>query len=149
MSAVDYSGNESALSLDDAVAVARPEVHGVQAIQCPRDPGARSGYAFATAQVLPWDMVATDVYYDYDQGVPYMVAYGDIVDMGPTRDLRDVPFAPERRMGADPGGDPAPGVHVRGLDRRQQLREVPGRRNPTRRWSSSTARTSCSEGTRS
>jgi hypothetical protein len=53
-----------------------------------------AGFGFATGQVLPWDLIATDVYYDYDQGVPYMVAYGDIQDMGPTQDLRDVPVAP-------------------------------------------------------
>ena len=94
VSAVDYSGNESALSLDDAIAVARPEVHNVQAINV-RVNQALAGYAFATARSLPWDMVATDIYYDYDQGVPYMVAYGDIRDMGPTLDLRDVPIAPE------------------------------------------------------
>jgi hypothetical protein len=94
VSAVDYSGNESALSMDEAVAVARPEAYGVQVYNARVNPSL-GGFAFATAQVLPWDMVATDIYFDYDQGVPYMVAYGDIVDMGPTRDLRDVSFAPE------------------------------------------------------
>ena len=93
VSAVDFNGNESPLSLDEAMAVARPEVHGVQLFNVRATP-ALSGYAFATAQVLSWDLVATDAYYDFDQGVPYMVAYGDIVDMGPTRDLRDVPVAP-------------------------------------------------------
>jgi hypothetical protein len=94
VSAVDYSGNESALSLDEAVAVPRPEAYHVQLFNVRVNPSL-AGFGFATGQVLPWDLTATDVYYDYDQGVPYMVAYGDIRDMGPTRDLRDVPIAPD------------------------------------------------------
>jgi hypothetical protein len=93
VSAVDFSGNESALSLDEAVAVARPEFYGVQLTNV-RVESARSGWAFASAQVLPWDLVATDIYYDFDAGVPYLVAYGDIQEIGPTVDLRDVPVAP-------------------------------------------------------
>ena len=94
VSAVDYSGNESPLSMDQAVAVPRPEAYGVQlySVRVNQD---LAGFGFATGQVLPWDLFATDVYYDYDQGVPYMVSYGDIQDMGPTQDLRDVPVAPE------------------------------------------------------
>ncbi len=94
VSAVDYNGNESPLSMDQAVAVPRPEAYGVQlySVRVNQD---LAGFGFATGQVLPWDLIATDVYYDYDQGVPYMVAYGDIQDMGPTQDLRDVPVAPE------------------------------------------------------
>jgi len=93
VSAVDYSGNESPLSLDEAVAVPRPEAYNLQLYNVRVSPEA-AGFGFATAQILPYDLVATDIYYDFDQGVPYMVAYGDIQDMGPTRDLRDVPIAP-------------------------------------------------------
>jgi hypothetical protein len=93
VSAVDYSGNESALGLGEGMAVARPEIYNVRLLSV-RVNQAMAGFGFAAGEVLPWDLVATDVYYDYDQGVPYMVAYGDIRDMGPTRDLRDVPIAP-------------------------------------------------------
>lgn len=94
VSAVDYSGNESPLGLDEYMSVARPEAYGVR-LSNVRVNQELAGFGFATAQVLPWDLVATDIYYDYDQGVPYMVAYGDIQDLGPTRDLRDVPIAPD------------------------------------------------------
>jgi hypothetical protein len=93
VSAVDFSGNESALSLDEAVAVPRPESYDVRVVNV-RVNQERAGFAFSTGQILPWDLTATDIYYDFDQGVPYMVAYGDIQDMGPTHDLRDVPVAP-------------------------------------------------------
>lgn len=94
VSAVDYNGNESPLSMDEAVAVARPEAYNVQ-LRNVRVYPEMAGFGFATGQILPYDLVATDIYYDYDSGVPYMVAYGDIRDMGPTQDLRDVPIAPD------------------------------------------------------
>lgn len=107
VSAFDGYGISSPLSVEEAVATPRPEGYNVLLRNVRSAPGL-AGFSFASFTVVPWDVTLADIYYDYDSGVPYMVAYGDIQDMGPTRDLYDVPVAPST------GWSPTQDVVLRG-----------------------------------
>ncbi len=95
VTAFDYDGNESPLSVDVAYDVPRPEGYDVVVYNF-RQFTSTSGYDFSEFHVIPFDHQYTDMYFDNDRGVPYMNVRPDtdIQDLGPTNSLLDIRVAP-------------------------------------------------------
>lgn len=95
VTAYDYDGNESELSLDVAYAVPRPEGFNQSIFDSRRFPN-NSGYSFSKYSVVPYNNQDADFFFEIYQGNYYLVVYddSDIQDMGPTRDIYDISFAP-------------------------------------------------------
>lgn len=95
IAAYDLSGNESDLSYDVSFATPRPEGFN-QSIFDYRNFPNNSGYSFDKNRVYPFDDNETDFFFENFGGVYYLDVWEDtdIIDMGPTTDIYDIPFAP-------------------------------------------------------
>jgi hypothetical protein len=95
VSAYDNRGNESALSLENAYTIPRPEGYDVLMWDFKNWPD-RAGFEFSTASLGPYDDQYTDIFYEYWQGVHYMNVWddSDIIDMGRTNTIKDISIAP-------------------------------------------------------
>jgi hypothetical protein len=95
VTAFDYSGNESDLSEADIHTTPRPEGFNVIVMDFRQFPS-NAGFGFYDARVLPYNDKFTDVYFDIDEGVPYLCVYANasIKDMGVTNDIYDIAEPP-------------------------------------------------------
>lgn len=95
VTAYDYNGNESDLSVDVVYATARPEGFN-QAIFDFRQFPNNSGYSFSLYSVVAYDSIDVDFFFEIYQGEFYLDVWDDtdIQDMGTTADIYDIPFAP-------------------------------------------------------
>lgn len=95
VTAYDYNGNESELSLDVIYATPRPEGFNQAIFDFRRFPS-NSGYCFAQYSVFPYDNLNTDFFFENYQGQFYLDVWDDtdIQDMGPTNDIYDIEYAP-------------------------------------------------------
>lgn len=95
VTAYDYNGNESELSVDVIYATPRPEGFNQAIFDYIRFPD-NSGYSFDEYLVLPYDDLSTDFFFENYNGTFYLDVWDDtdIQDMGPTTDIYDIPFAP-------------------------------------------------------
>ncbi|MBK6680004.1 MAG: hypothetical protein IPG53_08230 [Ignavibacteriales bacterium] len=96
VTAYDYNGNESDLSYDYAYAVPRPEGFGKVLNEATAFP-ASSGYDFSGYRTVAWNSQDADVFFEKVDGIYYLSVFDDtdIQDMGSTRDIYDIAFAPE------------------------------------------------------
>lgn len=96
VAAYDYNGNESELSYDVAYAIPRPEGFN-QAIYDYINYPDNSGYSFTNFSPVPYDDLSSDFFFENYQGQYYLDVWddSDILDVGATTDIYDVPFAPE------------------------------------------------------
>lgn len=96
VTAYDFDGNESDLSVDAIGATPRPEGYSVPLLEYRSSPGS-AGYDFSTFSIGPYDDKYTDIFYEYSNGVAYMDVWddSDIQDMGYTISLDEIRFAPE------------------------------------------------------
>lgn len=94
--AYDDNGNESDLSKDVVYAAPRPEGYNQAIFDYINYPN-NSGYAFSEYQVVPYDDLEADFYFENYNGTFYLDVWSDtdIQDLGQTRDIYDIPFAPE------------------------------------------------------
>jgi len=104
VTAYDFNGNESDLSYDLGVATPRPEGYDVVLKNYRTYPGL-SGYDFSTNSIGRYDDHYTDLFFEYYDGVCYLVVWDDteIQDMGYTNSLYDIVKSPS--MGWSPTGD--------------------------------------------
>ncbi len=95
VTAFDYDGNESSLSVDVAYDVPRPDGYGVVVFNF-RQFANTSGYDFSDFTVVPFDDQYADMFLDSDGGVAYMNVRSDtdIQELGPTHSLTDIRVAP-------------------------------------------------------
>lgn len=95
VTAIDYNNNESELSYESAYAAPRPEGYGVSLTDANTSPTI-AGYDFSAYRVMPYNDLNTDVYFEIYQNQYYLVVKSDsdIQDMGPTRDILDITYAP-------------------------------------------------------
>ena len=95
VTAYDYNGNESELSVDVIYATPRPEGFNQSIFDYRRFPG-NSGYSFSNYSVYAYDNINTDIFFENYQGQFYLDVWDDtdIQDMGPTNDIYDIEFAP-------------------------------------------------------
>lgn len=103
VSAVDRSGNESALSYDNVQDTPRPAGTGLSLSEKIVAPST-SGYDFSAYLVRPWNDGSTDMYFQVTAGVPQMICPftdTDIQDAGYATTLDAVDFAPDLGWSAD------------------------------------------------
>lgn len=95
ISAFDFAGNESDLSLDVAYDTPRPEGYGVDLNDYRTNPDI-AGYDFSTYTIGPYDDKYTDIFFEYYQGRYYLNVWtdSDIQDMGYTKSLYEIGAAP-------------------------------------------------------
>ena len=98
VSAIDYNGNESALSKWVIHDTPRPEGHDQTLYDRFYEPS-QSGFDFLHAQVLDWEDYYADVYLEYDANLKVFFLcvankQTDIQDFGFTDDLDDVDWSP-------------------------------------------------------
>ena len=95
ITAYDYNGNESELSLDVVYATSRPEGFNQSIFDYRRFPN-NSGYSFALYSVVAYNSLDADFFFENFEGSFYLDVWDDtdIQDMGPTNDIYDIPFAP-------------------------------------------------------
>ena len=96
VSAYDYDGNESELSLDLVFDTPRPEGWGARLWDFRTFPN-DAGYNFADQYVLPYTDSRADIFFEMDGGIPFMWRGGintDIQDFGYTTSIDDVDYAP-------------------------------------------------------
>ena len=97
ISAYDYNGNESELSLDLVFDTPRPEGWGARLWDFhifPKD----AGYDFSAQLVVPYTDGRADIFFEVDNGIPFMWRGSintDIQDFGYTDSIDDVDYAPE------------------------------------------------------
>ncbi|MFQ6091765.1 MAG: hypothetical protein ACE5OR_03630 [bacterium] len=97
VSAYDHDGNESELSMDLVFDTPRPEGWGVRLWDFRAFPN-DAGYDFATQLVLPYTDSGADIFFEIDNGIPFMWRGNvntDIQDFGYTNSVDDVDYAPE------------------------------------------------------
>lgn len=102
VTAYDYNGNESDLSHEDIYITPRPEGYNKTIFDADVNPNS-SGYDFSSFSVVPFDDQAADFFLESYNGQLYLTVWDDtdIQDMGYTRDLKDIPFAPTSGWDAD------------------------------------------------
>lgn len=95
VTAYDYNGNESELSKDEVYDTPRPEGFDQTIYDYRRFPN-NSGYDFSKYLVLPFDDKYADLFFENYNGTFYLNVWddSDIQDMGPTRDIWDISYAP-------------------------------------------------------
>lgn len=95
VTAYDYNGNESELSYDVAYATPRPEGYNQTIFDYRRFPN-NSGFSFTGYKVVPYNSDLTDFFFENFEGTFYLVVWDDtdIIDMGRTNSLYEIPFAP-------------------------------------------------------
>lgn len=95
VTAYDFNGNESELSLEDVFATPRPEGFNQSIFDYRQFPN-NSGYSFSLYSVVAYDSIDVDFFFENFQGVFYLDVWDDtdIQDMGLTNDIYDIEFAP-------------------------------------------------------
>ena len=95
ITAYDFDGNESELSRDVIYATPRPEGFGESIFDYRRFPN-NSGYYFKGFEVRPYDDNLSDFFFENFEGTFYLNVWddSDIIDMGRTSDIYDIPYAP-------------------------------------------------------
>ncbi len=95
VTAYDFNGNESELSVDVIYATPRPEGYNQSIFDYRRFPN-NSGYSFSEYSVYPFDDLNTDFFFENYEGTFYLNVWddSDIQDMGPTNDIYDIEYAP-------------------------------------------------------
>lgn len=95
VAAYDYDGNESELSYDYVKDTPRPEGYDRVVLDYFTSPN-KAGYDFSGYQVLPFDDIDTDFFFENFEGTYYLNVWDDtdIQDMGPTYDIYDITEAP-------------------------------------------------------
>lgn len=95
VSAYDYNGNESDLSKDEVYDTPRPEGFDQTIHDYLRFPNI-AGYDFSKYLVLPYDDKYADLFFENYNGTYYLNVWddSDIQDMGSTRDIWDISYAP-------------------------------------------------------
>jgi hypothetical protein len=93
--AYDYNGNESDFSKNEVYDTPRPEGFNQAINDYLRFPN-NSGYDFSKFLVLPYDDKLTDFFFENFNGTFYLNVWddSDIQDMGTTRDIWDISYAP-------------------------------------------------------
>ncbi|MBI2418136.1 MAG: hypothetical protein HYV28_09600 [Ignavibacteriales bacterium] len=96
ITAFDYDGNESGLSYENVYAAPRPEGFNVSLTDFNVSPN-NAGYDFSNYSVVNYLSTSCDFYFEIYQGKYYLVVSTDtdIQDMGSTRDIYDITYAPE------------------------------------------------------
>jgi hypothetical protein len=95
VTAYDYNGNESELSVDVVYATPRPEGFNQSIFDYLNFPD-NSGYSFSNYGVYAYDDINTDFFFENYSGQFYLDVWDDtdIQDMGPTNDIYDIEYAP-------------------------------------------------------
>ncbi len=95
VAAYDYNGNESELSYDIIYDTPRPEGFNQSVHEYQSFPDL-AGYDFSTYSVVPYDDQVADFFFEDYNGTFYLDVWKDseIQDMGHTRDIYDVSYAP-------------------------------------------------------
>jgi len=95
VTAYDYNGNESELSLDVIYATPRPEGFNQSIFDYRRFPN-NSGYSFSKYSIFRYDDLNSDFFFEIFEGQFFLNVWDDtdIQDMGATNDIYDVEFAP-------------------------------------------------------
>lgn len=95
VTAYDFDGNESELSVEEAYDIPRPDGFDLVLDNYRQFPQS-SGYDFSAFRVVPYADEAVDMYFEYYQGRFYMVVPEDtdIRDMGATSSIYDIRVAP-------------------------------------------------------
>ncbi|KAF0151056.1 MAG: hypothetical protein FD143_2289 [Ignavibacteria bacterium] len=96
VTAYDFDGNESELSDDVVYDTPRPEGFNQAVFDYKRSPN-NSGYDFSRYLVVPYNDKAADFFFEKFNGVNYINVWedSDVQDMGATKDIWDVSFAPQ------------------------------------------------------
>jgi len=108
VSAVGDCGVESDLSYEIAYDTPRPEGHGEILYDANGDEWERSGWDFSLYKVKPWGFPGVDVWFQVEQGVPFLVA-ADI-----NTDIQDAGYGRFEDLGWSPvdGWSPSGAVEV-------------------------------------
>ncbi len=95
VTAYDYDGNESELSYDVVYDTPRPEGFNQAIFDYYRYPNT-SGYHFRTYSVVPYNGDDADFFFENFNGKFYLNVWDDtdIQDMGSTKDIWDISYAP-------------------------------------------------------
>lgn len=95
VTAYDYSNNESELSKDVVYDTPRPEGFNQAIFDYNRSVN-NSGYDFSKYLVVPYNTDAADMFFENYNGTFYLNVWddSDIQDMGSTRDIWDISYAP-------------------------------------------------------
>ncbi len=95
VTAYDYNGNESDLSEDLAYDTPRPEGFNQTIFNYLEFPN-NSGYDFSNYSVIAYDSLDTDFFFENYDGTFYLDVWrdSDIQDMGQTKDIYDISYAP-------------------------------------------------------
>lgn len=95
VTAFDFNGNESDLSKDVAYDTPRPEGFNQAIFDYNKVPN-NAGYDFSQYLVVPYDDTTADMFFEYYNGKSYVDVWkdSDIQDMGPTKDIYDISYAP-------------------------------------------------------
>ncbi len=95
VTAYDYNGNESDLSEDLAYDTPRPEGFNQTVFNYLQFPN-NSGYDFSSYSVIAYDSLDTDFFFENYNGTFYLDVWrdSDIQDMGVTKDIYDISYAP-------------------------------------------------------
>lgn len=95
VTAFDYDGNESELSLEEAYDIPRPDGFNLVMIEYRRAPRT-AAFDFSAFSVVPYADASADMFYVYEDAVPSMAVPEDtdIQDMGPTSSIYEIRVAP-------------------------------------------------------
>ncbi len=95
VTALDYNNNESELSRDVIYDTPRPEGFNQAVFDYNISPN-NAGYDFNLYQVVPYNSENADFFFESYDGKYYITVWEDtdIQDMGPTRDIYDISYAP-------------------------------------------------------
>lgn len=97
VTAYDFDGNESDMSYENVYGIGRPEGYNLALYDYHGFP-LLAGYDFSQYKVLAYNTQNTDFYFERDttNGNYYLVVWNDtdIKDMGTTRDIYDIAYAP-------------------------------------------------------
>ncbi len=95
VTAYDYAGNESKLSDDVVYDTPRPEGFNQAVFDYRRSPN-NSGYDFSKFLVVPYNDKAADFFFENYNGQYFINVWddSDIQDMGATKDIWDISYAP-------------------------------------------------------
>ncbi|MBI9070505.1 MAG: fibronectin type III domain-containing protein [Melioribacteraceae bacterium] len=96
VTAFDASGNESDLSLDEAVGITRPEGKNQVIKDYLRFPGL-SGFTFNDFSAVSFDSDICDFFFENYENTYYINVWDDseLQDMGSTQDIYEIEFAPD------------------------------------------------------
>ena len=110
IAAYDYNGNESELSPDVAYATPRPEGYNQSIFNYLQFPD-NSGYSFTTYTPVPFDDLQADFFFEHSAEGYFLNVWKDtdIQDVGPTRDILDIPYAPTSGWYPDKSAAVVPG----------------------------------------